>query len=103
MQKLEQENIALKEQVETLRQICGNRAEVPKNCEYCSNFIQHYIKAGNPYYPACDGHCVTGLRAGRQGIHARLLQKGHMGKITYKWGIWLKARKGGDGLGEKRK
>lgn len=45
----------------------------------------------------------TGLRAGRQGIHARLLQKGHMGKITYKWGIWLKARKGGDGLGEKRK
>ncbi len=62
MQKLEQENIALKEQVETLRQICGNRAEVPKNCEYCSNFIQHYIKAGNPYYPACDGHCVAGDR-----------------------------------------
>lgn len=62
VQELEQENIALKAQVETLQDICGNRAELPKNCEYCSNFIQHYIRTGSSYYPTCDGHCVAGNR-----------------------------------------
>lgn len=62
VQKLEQENIALKAQVETLQDICGNRVELPKNCEYCSNFIQHYFKSGNGYYPTCDGHCMAGNR-----------------------------------------
>lgn len=62
VQELEQENIALKAQVETLQDICGNRVELPKNCEYCSNFIQHYIRTGSSYYPTCDGHCVAGNR-----------------------------------------
>lgn len=62
VQELEQENIALKAQAEMLQDICGNRVELPKNCEYCSNFIQHYIKSGSGYYPTCDGHCVAGNR-----------------------------------------
>lgn len=62
VQTLEQENISLKAQVEALQDICGNRIELPKNCEYCSNFIQHYIKTGSSYYPTCDGHCVAGNR-----------------------------------------
>lgn len=62
VRELEQENIALKAQVETLQDICGNRVELPKNCEYCSNFIQHYIKSGSGYYPTCDGHCKAGNR-----------------------------------------
>ena len=37
VQKLEQENITLRAQVETLQDICGNRVEMPKNCEYCGN------------------------------------------------------------------
>ncbi len=43
--KLEQENIRLKEQIKKLQGICGG-IEVPKNCEYCENFIQHYFKNG---------------------------------------------------------
>lgn len=62
VKKLEQENITLKAQVETLQDICGNKVEFPKNCEYCSNFIQHYIKTGNSYMPTCDGHCTAGNR-----------------------------------------
>lgn len=62
VQKLEQENIALKAQVETLQDICGNRVELPKNCEYCSNFIQHYIQSGGSYYPTYHGSCAAGNR-----------------------------------------
>ena len=60
--KMEQENITLKAQLKTLQDICGNRVELPKNCEYCSHFVQHYIKSGSGYYPTCDGHCVAGNR-----------------------------------------
>ena len=62
VQKLEQENIALKAQVETLQNICGNRVELPKNCEYCSNFIQYYVKRKDSYYPVYSGYCVAGNR-----------------------------------------
>lgn len=62
VQELEQENISLKEQVKVLQEICGNHVEIPKNCEYCENFIQHYIRNGNGYHPTCDGHCVAGSR-----------------------------------------
>lgn len=62
VQKLERENTDLKAQVEMLQDICGNKVEFPKNCEYCSNFIQHYIKTGNSYHPTYDGHCVAGNR-----------------------------------------
>ncbi len=62
VQKLEQENISLKAQVETLQEICGNRAELPRNCEYCSNFIQYYFKSGSCYVPTNNGHCMAGNR-----------------------------------------
>lgn len=62
VQALEQENVLLKSQIEQLENICGGKVEVPKNCEYCSHFIQHYIKTGSGYYPTCDGHCVAGNR-----------------------------------------
>lgn len=62
VQQLERENVALKAQVEALQDICGNRAELPKNCEYCSNFIQYYIKSGNSYCPTYNGHCTAGSR-----------------------------------------
>ena len=45
VQKLEQENTVLKKQVQELLDICESRIELPKNCEYCSNFMQHYIKS----------------------------------------------------------
>lgn len=66
VKELEQENIALRKQVETLQEICGNLAELPKNCEYCNNFIQHYIKREGSYTPACDGHCIAGHRIKRK-------------------------------------
>ena len=62
VQELEQENLSLKRQVAELQSICETRAELPKNCEYCDNYIQHYIRHGNEYYPTCDGHCVAGSR-----------------------------------------
>lgn len=60
VRKLEQENVELKAQVKELESICGNKAELPRNCEYCKNFIQHYIRTGNSYYPTYDGHCMAG-------------------------------------------
>lgn len=62
VQELEQENIKLKAQVIELQEICGNRTELPKNCEYCEHFIQHYIRGGSGYYPTHDGHCAAGNR-----------------------------------------
>lgn len=59
---LEQENIKLKEQVSMLENICGDRVELPRNCEYCLHFIQHYIKSGGSYYPTCSGTCAAGSR-----------------------------------------
>ena len=43
---LEQENTELKEQVKALQDMCGGAVELPKNCEYCRNFQQYYIKTG---------------------------------------------------------
>ena len=62
VQELEQENIRLKEQVQKLQDICGGKVELPKNCEYCENFVQHYIRCGNTYHPICNGHCKAGNR-----------------------------------------
>ena len=62
VQELEQENIVLKEQVKKLQDICGNKVELSKNCEYCENFIQHYLKNGEKYYPVYTGCCKAGNR-----------------------------------------
>lgn len=57
VKELEQENILLKAQVEELQNICGTNANVPMNCEYCKNFMQHYIKSEDQYVPIYSGHC----------------------------------------------
>lgn len=64
--KLEQENILLKAQLEEFEELYRDRANLPKNCEYCENFLQHYIKTGTVYSPTCDGHCVAGSRLKRK-------------------------------------
>ena len=45
-----------------LQDICNSKIELPKNCEYCKNFIQHYVRNGAVYYPTCSGHCAAGNR-----------------------------------------
>lgn len=62
VKELEQENILLKAQVEELQNICGTNASAPMSCEYCKNFIQHYIKVEMQYSPVCSGHCAAGRR-----------------------------------------
>lgn len=66
VRELEQENENLKAQLEELLAQCGDRAEQPKNCEYCGNFIQHYIKTGNSYYPTYNGHCKASRMIGHK-------------------------------------
>lgn len=61
VQELEQENTRLKVQVQKLWNICGG-VELPKNCKFCENFIQHYIRSGESYYPTYDGRCAAGNR-----------------------------------------
>lgn len=61
VQELEQENTRLREQVQKLRDICGG-VELPKNCEFCENFIQHYVRSGESYCPIHNGHCKAGNR-----------------------------------------
>ena len=68
VQELEQENTALKEQLKKLQDMCGG-IEVPKNCEYCENFIQHYVKRGSDYSPTYDGHCVAGNRVKNRKVN----------------------------------
>ena len=62
VEKLEQENTILKKQVQELLDICESRIELPKNCEFCENFIQHYIRTGSTYHPIHNGHCKAGNR-----------------------------------------
>ena len=62
VKELEHENNSLKAQLEELQERYGDRANLPKNCEYCGNFIQHYVKCGTVYVATCDGHCVAGSR-----------------------------------------
>ncbi len=40
----------------------NGKANMPKNCEYCNNFMQHYIRSGNSYAPTHYGCCVAGNR-----------------------------------------
>ncbi len=62
VKEMEHENNLLKAQLKTLQEIYGSGAELPKNCEYCRNFIQHYIRSGTIYIPTCNGHCMAGNR-----------------------------------------
>lgn len=62
--KLEQKNRELQEQLNILQERYNDTSELPKRCEYCKNFIQHYIKCGSSYVKTFDGHCIAG-RAGK--------------------------------------
>lgn len=44
VKELEQENYRLRVQLDELQELYKDRATLPKNCEYCENFLQHYIK-----------------------------------------------------------
>lgn len=68
VKELENENALLRAQVERLQDMCVGKLEVPKNCEYCQNFIQHYFKSGANYYPTHDGHCAAGNRIRRKKV-----------------------------------
>lgn len=68
VKELEQENSTLKAQVEELQEIFGSRGSLPKNCEYCQNFIQHYVKCGTEYMPTYDGHCMAGNKVRKRKV-----------------------------------
>lgn len=62
VKKLEQENNTLRVQLEQMQKMYGDKPELPKRCEYCRHFVQHYVKCGTFYMPTNDGHCVAGCR-----------------------------------------
>ncbi len=68
VKELEQENTILKEQVKALQGICGCGVELPKNCEYCQNFIQHYVRHGDQYIPIYNGSCAAGQRLRKKKV-----------------------------------
>ena len=64
--KLEQENTVLRRALEEIgNKIEQNKVLKPKSCQYCKNYIQHYIKGGegstSEYVSIYDGHCVSGV------------------------------------------
>ena len=61
VERLEHENTELRERLKKLQELTGEN-QLPKKCENCSNFVQHYIKHGNAYVPAYAGHCNAGYR-----------------------------------------
>lgn len=71
--KLEQENFILKKELNELKEkMDKNEVQKPKSCQYCKNFVQHFIKGGlgykSEYTPIYDGHCTCGvpIRKGRK-------------------------------------
>lgn len=63
---IERENRALKEVIRELKEKM-ERAEVPKpkSCQFCKNYVQHYIKGGaaftSKFVPIDEGHCISGV------------------------------------------
>ncbi len=66
IRQLESENAALKNALgELSKKMEQNEVLKPKSCQYCENYIQHYIKGGkryrSEYIPIYDGHCASGV------------------------------------------
>ncbi len=67
---IERENRALKETIRELKEKM-ERAEVPKpkSCQFCKNYVQHYIKGGvaftSKFVPIDEGHCVSRVPIGK--------------------------------------
>lgn len=60
VQKLEQENAELKNEVAALKSALGMKEEEERACENCKFYIQHYIRYKNTFAKTYDGHCVKG-------------------------------------------
>lgn len=63
---LEHENQILKNALKELgTKMEQNEVRKPKSCQYCKNYLQHYIKGGigyrSEYTPVCFGHCTCGV------------------------------------------
>lgn len=70
--KLEQENRVLKAAMEKLQETMEkNQIVKPRCCQYCKNFIQHYMKDmssfGSRYTPIYAGHCTCGVPISKGG------------------------------------
>ncbi len=66
--RLERENENLKGMLEELsKKMEQKSAARPKSCQYCMNYIQHYIKGVRGYTPIYDGHCTKGVPIKRGG------------------------------------
>lgn len=63
--QLERENDVLKNALKELSAKMEQNAVVkPKSCQYCKNYVQHYMKNGlgyREYTPIYDGHCTCGV------------------------------------------
>ena len=70
--QLENENAVLKKALEELsKKMEQNEVLKPKSCQYCKNYIQHYIKDSryyrSEYTPIHDGHCISGVPISKGG------------------------------------
>ena len=66
IRELENQNAALRKALFDLsKKIEQNEVLRPKSCQYCKNYIQHYIKGArgvqSEYTPIYDGHCTSGM------------------------------------------
>ena len=61
VRSLERENEHLKNELERLKQLCGDDYK-PMRCQECAHFNQHYVKCGSYYFRINEGHCVAGRR-----------------------------------------
>ena len=69
--KLEKENAALREALETLsRKMESNEVLKPRSCQYCKSYVQHYIRnwgaCREEYSPINAGHCMRLVPAGKR-------------------------------------
>lgn len=66
--RLENENFALREELRELNaKMESNAVLKPKSCQYCKNYIQHYIKTvTGGYKPIYAGHCISGVKTKRR-------------------------------------
>lgn len=65
IQKLEKENFVLRKELQELKKkMDENQIPKPRSCQYCRNFMQHYIKGNGiftkEYIPIYAGHCTCG-------------------------------------------
>ncbi|MCI8374891.1 MAG: hypothetical protein HFI29_05565 [Lachnospiraceae bacterium] len=72
IRQLENENAVLKKALEELsKKMKQNEVLKPKSCQYCKNYIQHYMKGDRRYQleytPIYAGHCVSGVPTSKGG------------------------------------